>query len=81
MKLQCIALQEQPCEIREILPAFSKGKKLHRDDVDTVVEVFTETPLPDRLFEVDVRRDNEAEAGLNRLAATDSFNLFCLNFP
>ena len=47
-------------EWQEVILAHSERGHLHRDDVETIVEVLAEDPIMDALFEVAIGRGDDA---------------------
>src|SRR5687767_3347472 len=53
-ELAAVPLQEQSCQLRQVVDALPKRGHPDRDDVDPVIEVFAEAAVLHRLVEVDI---------------------------
>ena len=62
-------------EQRDVILSLSKGRKLNRDDVQTVEKVFAERALADCVLRVAVRRGQHAHVNRNLVRAAEPSNL------
>ena len=74
-----IAIEEKPGELRQILEPVAERRHPDRDDVDPVIQVLPEPPVLDRLLQIDVGRDDQAEVGLDWLGSADPLDFPLLN--
>src|SRR6185295_7097653 len=74
-----VAAQEEIGELRDVLGALAQRRQLDRDDVDSIEEIFAEAAVLHRLLEIDVGGGDQAELGLDRLAAADPLDVALLD--
>ena len=60
---------------RNIVGALPQRRHLQRDDVQAVIEILSESPLPHALRQVDVRRCNHANIDFNGFGAAQALYL------
>src|SRR4029453_14608007 len=78
-KLGLVTIQEQPRELRQVLDTIAQRAHPNRNDVDPVIEIPPEPAVLDRLFKIDVGRDDEPEIRLDRLGPANPLNFSFLN--
>ena len=74
-------LEEVSRQARDVLGPLSQGWHQKRQDVDPVVEVLTEAPLRDLLFDVLVGRGDDPNVHSDQLVAPDPLQLPLLQDP
>lgn len=67
------SLQKALCEDEDIHPSFAQGRQVQRDDVQAVVEVFTETSGRDFAFQIPVGGGHDAHIHLFAARAAHTF--------
>jgi hypothetical protein len=60
-------------ESRKVLAPFTQRRHLNGDHIDTIIEIFPESTLPDGLFQVPIGGRNQAHIDLYREVAADPF--------
>src|SRR5690606_36342119 len=63
--------QEMLSKVSNNVDALAQWRKTDRNDIEAVVKVFAEEPLPDHLAQIPVRRRNDTHIGLYGRAAAD----------
>src|SRR5205085_12609325 len=71
-------LNEIICQQWNILASLPERRHGERDDVEAIVEVWTECALTDGFFEVSVGRANQSDINLERACAADALELSLL---
>src|SRR5690606_6625707 len=62
-------LDEMPHERRDVATPVAKRRQVDRDNVETVEEVLAKAPVGNKRAHIAVRGGNNADVGLQRLAA------------
>src|SRR6476659_7265023 len=68
-------------ELLDVLRALAQRGQVQRQDIETIVEVFAETALRDRLTQSNIGRCHDANVDIDRLAPADTHDLSILEKP
>src|SRR5580765_1891752 len=74
-----VTSKEKLGQLLDVLGSLAERRKLDGNDVDSVIEVFPESTIFDRFFEIEVSRRDEPELGLDRLGSANALDLTFLN--
>src|SRR5580765_8703369 len=74
-----VASKEEFGQLLDVFGSFAERRELDGDDVDSIVEVFPEASVFDRLFQIEVRCRDEPELGLNRFGSAHALDLTFLD--
>ncbi len=66
---------------RDVVPALAQGRNADHNSLEAVVQVLAETSLPDHVFQILVGRRHDAGVDLDRLRASETFELLLLQHP